>query len=317
MTAHTAERGRGYRAPRQLSHPRPLSRRTRRIATALCFLVPALAILVIFVGYPMVAALRTSFFVSSGFGPETFAGIDNYVRVFTDPVLVKAMGNTALYAALFTPVSVVVALAVALVVVDPRLPFRGLFRSVLFLPFIVSLAVAAFAWGYLLDPQIGLLNYWLRGLGIRLGNVLQDPTLAMPTVVLVAVWKNFGFYMVVFVAGLQDIPRSLYEAARVDGAGAFSRFRNVTLPQLNNTMTFVVIFALIAALQAFDQIYVLTQGGPFHATDTVVTQIYKAGFRDLDLGTASALSYVLLIATLILSLVQFILGSRREKDVAA
>jgi multiple sugar transport system permease protein len=289
----------------------------RRSLTALCFLVPSLAILAVFVGYPMLASLRTSFFDASGFGPETWVGLGNYVTVFTDPTYLKSMANTALYAVLFTPVALIVALAVALLVNDPRLPFGGLFRSVLFLPFIVSLAVAAFAWGYLIDPQVGLLNYWLRGLGIHLGNVLQDPTLAMPAVVLVAVWKSFGFYMVVFIAGLQDIPTSLYEAARVDGAGPIQRFVNVTLPLLNNTITFVVIFALIAALQAFDQIYVLTQGGPFHATDTVVTEIYQAGFKDLDLGIASALSWVLLIATLLLSLVQLFIGSRHERDLSA
>ncbi|MBI5160276.1 MAG: sugar ABC transporter permease [Micrococcales bacterium] len=317
MTTQVGAVRRDYRAPRSLSDPRPLGRGLLRTLTALCFLAPALTILILFVASPMLAALRTSFFSSSGFGPETFVGGANYARIFQDPLLVKAMGNTAIYAALFTPVAVVVALLVALVVADERLPFRGLLRSALFLPFIVSLAVAAFAWGFLLDPQLGLLNYWLRGLGIRLGNVLQDPVLAMPTVVLVAVWKSFGFYMVVFVAGLQDIPRSLYEAARVDGAGALRRFRSVTLPLLNNTLTFVVIFALIAALQAFDQIYVLTQGGPLHATDTVVTEIYQSGFKELDLGIASALSYVLLGATLLLSLIQFALGSRREKDLAS
>jgi multiple sugar transport system permease protein len=306
-----------YRSHPQLGGRGRIAAPLRRSLTALCFLLPALAILAIFVGYPMLASLRTSFFDASGFGAETWVGLGNYVTVFTDPVYLKSMANTALYALLFTPVALIVALAVALLVNDPRLPFRGLFRSVLFVPFIVSLAVAAFAWGYLIDPQVGLLNYWLRALGIHLGDVLQDPTLAMPAVVLVAVWKSFGFYMVVFIAGLQDIPTSLYEAARVDGAGPVQRFFNVTLPLLNNTVTFVVIFALIAALQAFDQIYVLTQGGPFHATDTVVTEIYQAGFKNLDLGIASALSWVLLIATLALSLVQLFIGSRREKDLSA
>ena len=317
MSAPSTMTKRTYRAPRRLGGRGRISQRARRTTAAICFLLPALIILAAFVGYPMVAALRTSFFSSSGFGPETFVGLGNYAAVFTDPTLLKAMANTALYAVLFTPTALVAALVVALLVNDPRLPFRGLLRSALFFPFIVSLAVAAFAWGYLIDPQVGLVDYWLRGAGIQLGNVLQDPALAMPAVVLVAVWKSFGFYMVIFIAGLQDIPGSLYEAARVDGAGPIKRFTQVTLPLLNNTVTFVVIFALIAALQAFDQIYVLTQGGPFHATDTVVTEIYQLGFRDLDLGTASALSYVLLLATLVLSLIQFFAGSRREQDLAS
>lgn len=307
---------RPYRPPMQLGGRGGLQPKHRRAIAACCFLAPACVILAMFVIVPMLSALRTSFFDSSGFGPETFVGLGNYLQVFTDPTFLRAFGNTALYAVLFMPTALIVSLALALAMNSPALPFKGLFRSALFFPFIVSLAVAAFAWDYLLDPQIGLLNYWLQGLGIHIGNVLNSPTLAMPAVVLVAVWKNFGFYMVIFLAGLQDIPESLYEAARVDGAGPFKRFANVTLPLLNNTVTFVVIFALIAALQAFDQIYVMTQGGPYHSTDTVVTEIYQTGFQKLDLGVASALSYVLLIITLALSLGQFLLGSRREKDLA-
>ena len=308
---------RRYRPPMQLGGRGSLQPRARRIVAAFCFLLPACAILGVFVVAPMVAALRTSFFESSGFGAESFVGLGNYIQIFTDPALLRAFGNTALYAVLFVPTVIVVSLLLALVMNSKAVPFRGLFRSALFFPFIVSLAVAAFAWEYLLDPQIGLLNYWLQGVGIHIGDVLNSPTLAMPAVVLVAVWKNFGFYMVIFLAGLQDIPESIYEAARVDGAGPFRRFFSVTLPLLNNTMTFVVIFALIAALQAFDQIYVMTQGGPYHSTDTVVTQIYQLGFEKLDLGIASALSFVLLIGILVLSLVQFLLGARREKDLGA
>jgi multiple sugar transport system permease protein len=278
-------------------------------------MLPALVILIAFVGWPMISALRLSFTDASGFGRESYVGFDNYIQVFTDPDILRTLGNTALYAVGFTPVAIALALGLALLVNNPRLPFRGFFRTAFFLPFIVALAVAAFAWTYLLDPQVGLLNYWLRGAGIQLGNVLQDPALAMPTVILVAVWKSFGFYMVIFIAGLQEIPASLYEAARMDGAGAWKRFVNVTLPQLNTTMAFVVIFALIAALQAFDQIYVMTGGGPYHTTQTVVMEIYTEGFKKLNLGLASALSYVLLLATLILSLVQFRFFGNREKDL--
>ena len=159
-----------------------------------------------------------------------------------------------------------------------------------------------------------MLNYWLRGVGIQLGNVLQDPTLAMPTVALVAVWKTFGFYMVIFIAGLQEIPGSLREAAVVDGASAWQRLVHITLPMLSNTFAFVLIVALIAALQAFDQIYVMTGGGPFGSTQTIVMEIYESGFRELELGFASALSYVLLAITLLLSLVQFVFFGRRERD---
>ncbi|MBD3777828.1 MULTISPECIES: sugar ABC transporter permease [unclassified Cellulomonas] len=316
-------RRRAYRAPAPLGGRRPAtgspssrSPRTgrRRTRTALAFLAPALLVLGVFVVWPMLSALQMSFTDASGFGQAEWVGLENYARIVTDPDIRDAVGNTVLYAVLFTPTAVVVALALALLLNDPRLPLRGLFRTALFLPFIISLAVGALAWSYLIDPQVGLLHYWLRGLGIDLGNVLQDPTLAMPAVALVAVWKNFGFYMVIFLAGLQDIPGSLYEAAKMDGAGAWSRFRHITLPMLSNTTAFVLIFALIAALQAFDQIYVMTGGGPYGSTQTVVMEIYESGFRKLELGFASALSYVLLLATLLLSLVQFVFFGRREEE---
>ncbi|MGO4678292.1 carbohydrate ABC transporter permease [Microbacterium sp. 2MCAF23] len=304
-------RRRAYRPPAPLGG-RP--RTARRSPIALLFLLPALVVLIAFVGWPMLSALRLSFTNASGFGVEEWVGLENYVRVFTDPRILSSLGNTAFYTVLFTPTALVAALLLALLLGNRGLIGRGFFRTAFFLPFIVSLAVAAFAWTYLLDPQVGLLNHWLRSIGVQLGNVLQDPTLAMPAVVLVAIWKSFGFYMVIFIAGLQEIPESLYEAAKIDGAGAWRRFTNVTLPQLSNTLAFVVTFAMIAALQAFDQIYVMTGGGPYRSTQTVVMEIYQEGFKKLDLGGATALSYVLLAATLILSLVQFRFFGRREKD---
>lgn len=317
MTTQQLGRRRRYRPPGQLGGRTPLGGSFRRRATVVGFLAPAIVILGAFVLWPMLSALRLSFTDASGFGQPSFVGLANYVRVFSDPDVLRSIGNTALYAVVFTPVAIAVALVLALALNHPALPFRGFFRSALFLPFIVSLAVAAFAWSYLLDPQIGLLNHWLQVIGIRLGNVLQDPTLAMPTVVLVAVWKSFGFYMVIFLAGLQEIPTSLYEAAQLDGANGRQRFTNVTFPMLSNTMAFVVIVALIAALQAFDQIYVLTGGGPYRSTETIVMQVYQSGFKDLDLGFASALAYVLLIATLLLSLVQFLFFGKRGEDTTS
>ena len=314
MTTHTTARR--YRPPAPLGG-RSVHRGTRgRTLGALGFLAPALVILGAFVAWPMVSALRLSFTDASGFGVENWVGIDNYVRVSSDPDILNAVVNTLWYTVLFTPTAVLSALVLALILNNPRLPFRSFFRTALFLPFIVSLAVAAFAWTYLIDPQVGLLNYWLGGVGIRLGNVLEDPVLAMPAVVMVAVWKNFGFYLVIFLAGLQDIPASLYEAARVDGAGPITRFRHVTVPLLSNTFAFVLIFAMIAALQSFDQIYVMTGGGPYGHTQTVVMEIYESGFRKLELGFASALSYVLLAATLLLSIVQFIFFGRREEELS-
>ncbi|WP_205325270.1 carbohydrate ABC transporter permease [Glycomyces sp. YM15] len=308
--------GRRYRPPAPLGGRRRVESPKHRTAIAAAFLAPALIVLGLFTIWPMLSALRLSFTDASGFGEPEWVGLENYIEVFTDPDLLGAVTNTALYTVLFTPVAVAAALGLALLLNNPRLPFRSFFRTALFVPFVVSFSVAAFAWSYLVDPQVGLLNYWLRGLGIQLGNVLEDPNLAMPMVVLVAVWKLFGFYFVIFLAGLQDIPTSIYEAARMDGAGVWSRLRNVTLPMLSNTMAFVLVFAMIAALQAFDQIYVMTGGGPYGSTQTLVMEIYESGFRKLEIGFASALSYVLLVATLLLSLAQFVFFGRKEKDLA-
>ncbi|HEY0117270.1 MAG TPA: sugar ABC transporter permease [Cellulomonas sp.] len=309
----TAEPRRRYRPPRPLGGRSRggAQRRTGRMAIA--FMLPALVILAAFVFWPVLSALRLSFTDSSGFGAEHYIGFRNYVEIFTTPRILGTLGVTALYAVMFTPTTIAAALALALLLTRKTLWARGFFRTAFFLPFIISMAVAAFAWEYLLDPQIGLLNYWLRSVGIRLGNVLQDPSLALPTVVLVAVWKSFGFYMVIFIAGLQDIPGDLYEAARIDGANAWQRFVHITVPQLSTTLAFVVVFALIAALQAFDQIYVLTGGGPYRHTQTMVIEIYQSGFKKLDIGLASAISYVLLVITLVLSLIQFRFFNRREE----
>jgi len=292
--------------------------RTRGQGQELAMLLPALIFITALIVVPFLLSVWFSFtdqrLVPRPI-PTKFIGTTNYERMFVDPLFWQAILNTVLFALIVTPVQLAMSLGAALIL-NSAIPFRGFFRTALFLPFIVSLAVAAFAWSYLLDPRLGLLNYWLQGAGVQLGDVLEDPVLAMPAVAMVAVWKNFGFYMVIFLAGLQDIPASLYEAARVDGAGAWRRFTNVTLPLLSNTFAFVLIFALIAALQAFDQIYVMTGGGPYGHTQTIVMEIYQSGFRKLDLGFASALSYVLLIATLLLSIVQFVFFGRREKDLA-
>lgn len=309
---------RRYRPPAPLGGRRRAASDSlpRRNVRAFLFMAPALLVLAVFVIWPMLSALRLSFTDASGFGQEEWIGLENYTKVFTDPDILSAVTNTVLYTVMFTPTAVLAALGLALLLNSPHMPFRSFFRTALFVPFVVSFAVAAFAWSYLIDPQVGLLNYWLRGMGIQLGNVLEDPSLAMPAVAFVAVWKLFGFYFVIFLAGLQDIPPTLYEAARIDGARPWARFRHITLPMLSNTMAFVLIFAMIAAFQAFDQIYVMTGGGPYGNTQTVVMEIYESGFRKLDVGFASALSYVLLLVTLALSLLQFSFFGRKERDMS-
>jgi ABC-type sugar transport system permease subunit len=160
-------------------------------------------------------------------------------------------------------------------------------------------------------PSIGLITYWLGQVGIHSTDWLDSTTLAMPAVIIVGIWKNVGFYMVIYLAGLQTIPSEFYEAARIDGASAWQRFRSITWPLLSNTTMFVTIIALIASFQAFDQIFVMTQGGPAFSTETLVMLIYRQGFQNFSMGYASAIGYVLVLIILLFSLLQMRYFNRR------
>jgi multiple sugar transport system permease protein len=198
------------------------------------------------------------------------------------------------------------------VLLNRKMPLRAFARTAIFLPVVLGLAVVAIAWSFLLDPNIGLLSYWLSKVGIGSEQGwLRDPDLAMPAVMLVGIWKNVGFYMVIYLAGLQAIPRDLYEAARIDGAGPWQQFRLVTWPLLANQTMLVTILAAIATLQAFDQIFVMTHGGPFFRTETLVMLIYRQGFREFEFGYASAMSWVLVLLILVLSVLQLLYFRRR------
>ncbi|HWS51845.1 MAG TPA: sugar ABC transporter permease [Microbacterium sp.] len=291
---------------------RPASVNVRRTRTAWLFLTPALLILIAFTLYPMVQAVWLSLTDYNLIRAAEFVGLDNYAALFADGAFWNAFGNTVLYAAVVAPVTVVLALAFA-ILLNQRFPGRAFARTAIFLPFIVSLGIIAIAWAFLLDPNIGLLSYWLSFVGIvPEQGWLTDPRFAMAAVMMVGIWKNVGFYMVIFLAGLQSIPVDMYEAARLDGAGAWQRFRSITLPLLSNQTLLVSVLALIATLQAFDQIYVMTRGGPFFRTETLVTLIYREGFENLEFGYASAISFVLLAFVFILSMVQYGFLRRRQ-----
>lgn len=287
--------------------------RAHRTRTAWLFLTPALLILVAFTLYPMAQAVWLSFTDYNLIRAAEFIGLSNYTELFGDPAFWNAFGNTLLYAVVVTPVTVILALLFAMML-NQRFRGRAFARTAIFLPFIVSLGIIAIAWAFLLDPNIGLLSYWLGLVGIvPEQGWLSDPRYAMAAVMIVGVWKNVGFYMVIYLAGLQSIPVDMYEAARLDGAGPWQRFRRITLPLLSNQTLLVSVLALIATLQAFDQIYVMTRGGPFFRTETLVMLIYREGFQELRFGYASAISFVLLIFVFILSMIQF--GYLRRKQV--
>ena len=289
-----------------------LQPRARKAITAWLFLLPSLAVLAAFTLYPMIQAAYLSLTDYNLIRAAEWVGLDNYVELFNDPSFWNAFRNTVLYAAAVTPVTVVLALALA-VFLDRQFVGRAFVRTAIFLPFIVSLGVIAIAWAFLLDPNIGLLSYWLSQVGtVTEQGVLSDPRWAMPAVMVVGVWKNVGFFMVIYLAGLQSIPEELREAARLDGANAWQRFSNVTLPLLSNQTLLVSVMALIATLQAFDQIYVMTHGGPYFRTETLVMLIYREGFQELRFGYGAAISWVLLAFVLVLSLIQYLYFQRRQ-----
>ncbi|WP_368496454.1 carbohydrate ABC transporter permease [Herbiconiux sp. A18JL235] len=313
-TTSTAEpRVRAERPDTSPPRRRRMSVTGRRSLTAWLFLTPTLLILIAFTVYPMVQAAYLSFTDYNLIRAAQWVGLDNYVELLSDDAFWNAFGNTVLYAVVVTPVTVVLALAFALMLNQAFLG-RAFARTAIFLPFIVSLGIIAIAWAFLLDPNIGLLSHWLSLVGIvPEQGWLSDPRYAMAAVMVVGVWKNVGFYMVIYLAGLQSIPVDMYEAARLDGAGVWQRFRNVTLPLLSNQTLLVSVLALIATLQAFDQIYVMTRGGPFFRTETLVMLVYRQGFQELRFGYASAISFVLVLFVFVLSMVQF--GYLRRKQV--
>jgi multiple sugar transport system permease protein len=278
---------------------------------AYAFIAPSVLIMGVFMLWPLISSARLSFYNSSEFGPETFVGLGNYRQVFGDPIFRGDLIRTIVYALVVTPTTVGLALMFA-VMLNRRLHGRAFFRAAIFLPAVLSLGVMGIAWEFLLDPNIGLVPRWLAPLGVSVGIGQADPTIAFIYVAIVGVWKNVGFYMVMYLAGLATIPQELYEAARVDGASKFRQFRSVTWPLLSNTSAFVFIMATIASVQAFDQIYSMTRGGPYFSTETLAYLLYRKGFQDLDFGYASAVAWVLTAIVFVASLVQQAFFSRRE-----
>jgi len=289
--------------------------RWRRTA-GLWFVAPALALIAAFFAAPVLASLLlsfTDFDVYAVARPDRLrlVGLENYRRLLDDPRFWLAFRNTAYFVLVGGPVSIAVSLAAALLL-DARLArFRGFFRSVLFLPVVTTLVAVAVVWRYLYHPRLGLLNHLLGYVGVDPIDWLGDPAWAMPAIILLAVWKNFGFNMVVFLAGLQSVPARLYEAARLDGAGAWQQFRRVTLPLLRPTLVFVTIITGIGYFQLFAEPYVMTQGGPAGATLSVVLLMYEEGFRWWNMGYGAAVAFVLFAVILALTLLQLMWQGRK------
>lgn len=283
------------------------------------FILPGLVVIGVFFFLPVAAGLLLSFtdFDVYAIGdPSTvrFVGFKNYSRWLASPLFWKALGNTFYFVVLGGPLSVAVSLGAALLLNHKLVRLKGLFRTFLFAPVVTTLVAVAVVWRYLYHPRFGFLNLVLGWFGVSPIDWLGDPLWAMPAVIILAVWKNFGYNMVIFVAGLQSIPTQLYEAARIDGAGPWQQFRHVTLPMLKPTLVFVGLITMIGYFQLFAEPYVMTDGGgPVNATLSVVLLMYKEGFRWWSIGSAAAVAVILFLIILSATVAQIWVSGRRSR----
>jgi multiple sugar transport system permease protein len=280
------------------------------------FLAPALLLIFVFFFLPVTASLVLSVTDFDLYGiadpaNARFVGLQNYSRLLHTPDFWSALRNTFYFAFVGGPLTIAVALAAALLLSSKLVRFKGFFRTVYFTPFVTTLVAVAIVWRYLYHTRYGLFNYALSYVGIGPVDWLGDPHWAMPAIILMAVWKSFGYNMLIFIAGLQSIPEELYDAAEIDGAGAVRRFFSITLPMLMPTLVFVSVVTMIGYFQLFAEPYVMTQGGPLRSTTSVVLLMYEEGFRWWRMGYAAAIAFVLFVVILVATLLQFRLQRER------
>lgn len=286
------------------------------LAAAL-FLAPGLLIIGVFFLLPIAASLLLSFtdfdiYAVADPANVRVVALANYAALVRDPLFWIALRNTLYFVFVGGPLTLAVALGAALLLHSKRARWKGFFRTVFFAPYVTTLVGVAIVFRYLYHPRFGLLDRALGWLGIPPIDWLGDPRWAMPAIILLAVWKNFGYAMILFIAGLGVIPESLYEAARIDGAGPWQTFRKVTLPLLSPTFLFLGVTTAIGYFQYFAEPYVMTNGGPLNATLSVGLLMYRQGFRWWNMGYAAAIAFVLFLLVVAASGVQFALQRRRE-----
>lgn len=281
-----------------------MSYRVNRRVVPYLFLLPCFAALILFSFIPFLQGL---YFALTSYpllkSPE-FIGLRNFERLAQDPLFLASLRNTLVYMVATVVLRIIIGLALA-VLLDARLRGRVVFRAVFYLPVIAPLVTVSVVWRIIFDTYSGVLNAGLDLLGIPPVPWLTSTTWAMPAIIIMSVWKTFGWNIVVFLAGLQSIPGSLREAALIDGASKWQAFQHVTLPLLRPTILLAVVTSTINASQVFDQVYVMTGGGPGYSTMTLGQMVYTAGFQNYEMGYASAVSVVLLLITLVFTVIQF------------
>ena len=268
------------------------------------FAGPALAVITVFFALPVLGAAALSLtdfdiYALADLGNLRFIGLRNYLELLHRDVFWTALGNTMYFVAVGVPLSIAVSLAAALLLNSRFARWHGLMRTALFAPVVTTVVAVAVIWRYLLHTRYGLINYALTGMGLDPIDWLGNPHWAMPAIIVFAVWKNFGYNMLIFLAALQAIPGELYEAARIDGASAARQLRHITLPMLGPTLLMVGIITMAGYFQLFAEPYVLTQGGPVQSTVSVLYLMYEEGFRWWNLGAGSAVAFVLFALILV------------------
>jgi multiple sugar transport system permease protein len=287
--------------------------------TAWLFLTPALLVLGVFFVLPVIAALGLSLtdydlYALANIHNLRFIGLHNYWDLLQRPLFWAALGHTFYFVIVGVPLSLGASLGAALLLNSPLTRMKAFFRTALFAPVVTTVVAVAVIWRYLFNTKYGLVNYALAELGIHPVDWLGDPHWAMPTIIAFAVWKNFGYNMIIFMAGLQAIPPELYEAARIDGASAPRQFWHITLPMLKATMVMVMVLTVAGYFQLFAEPYVMTEGGPLQSTVSVLYLMYEEGFKWWNLGTASAVAFMLFFIIFVVTVL--LLRLSRSGDAA-
>ncbi len=283
---------------------------THASKAAYLFLSPALGAIFAFFFIPVLAAFVISFtdfdiYALADWSTARFVGFKNYINLMNDPLFWTALKNTFYFVIVGGPLSVAVSLGAAVILNSKLVRFKSIFRLSYFIPVVTTLVAVAIVWRFIYHPNFGIFNYILGFLGIDPVDWLGDPDWAMPAIIIMAVWKNFGYNMIIFIAGLQNIPEELYEAAQIEGANRWQQFKSITIPMLAPTTLFISVITMIGYFQLFAEPYVMTQGGPLNSTLSIVQYMYQEGFRWWNMGYSAAIAFVLFFIIFIGTLIQF------------
>lgn len=301
-------------APALQRPTQPRQKKLRRVGTIVLFLLPSFILYFTFIFYPVVQAIYYSLYRWSGLGPLTdFAGLANYVTIFKNVTFISAFLHTLTILALSLIFQLTLALALALII-GKTLPGRTFFRTIFFLPYILSEVIAGYIWVFIYEPSGGMFNVALQHLipGFQAQAWLGDPNLVLFAIFVVMLWKYFGLYLVLYVAAIQNIPDEIIEAARIDGASVFQVVRYVNLPLLGSTIRLAVFLSALGSLQYFDLVWIMSSGGPVHASETMATYLYKYGFQSFQMGYGSAVGMVMIMICFVFSLLYQRFVMRRD-----